>query len=266
MNLAYILRKNKIKIFFIVFTMLMVWLFVFLTMGNTLPEQPPTPPAYIRQANLLILMYHDFSPEPPEDAELMKLVTTADKLSADIDVLLEMGYQPISLEDYFYGLAEQGQKYFVITFDDGYKGVYDIAFPLLMERQIPAAVFFNTGMEHYQAFLHYWLLQELEQSGLFKIYTHLAYHVNAAELPIEDYTRYLDASIDFLNTYVGEKPMFLAYPYGKYNRKTYRVAHERGIELQLAQEMLFPATDILLRVNVPYDADMKELVKKAPHN
>jgi len=267
-------QKRKTEILTIIFTLLAVGFFAALalmpdvraiTLQYPLAKQP-TPPNYIRQANLLILMYHDVCLEPPEDAEQKKLVTTAEKLAADIDALLELGYEPISLEDYYYGLAKPAQKYFVISFDDGYRGVYDIAYPLLLEKQIPAVVFFNTGMEHYEAFLHYQQLQELEQSGLFKIYTHLAYHDSAKELPPEEYTRYLEASVKFLNTYLGEKPMFLAYPYGRYNRETYQVALEHGIKLQLAQKMLFPAADILLRVNVPYDVDMKKLVKRATHN
>ena len=268
MNLRYLLQKKREIIRTVVISVLLLGIIALLVIGvgssNNLP--PAAPHDYIRQANLLVLMYHDVSLEPPVDPEHIELVTTGEKLAADIDALLGLNYQPISLEDYYFGLAEAGQKYFVISFDDGYKGVYDVAYPVLLEKQIPAAVFFNTGMEHYQAFLHYQDLQELEQSGLFKIYTHLAYHVKATELPIEEYRRQLDASIEFLNTYVGEKPMFLAYPYGEHNLDTCLLAREHGIQLQLVQKMHFPAEDILVRVNVPYNADIKKLVKKAPHN
>jgi peptidoglycan/xylan/chitin deacetylase (PgdA/CDA1 family) len=223
-------------------------------------------PNYIRQANLLVLMYHDMSTTPPEDKERIALTTTAEKLAADIDALLELGYRPISLEDYYNGLAKPGQKSFVISFDDGYRGVYDLAYPVLLEKQTPACIFFNTGMEWHDTFLKYEQLQDMEASGLVRVYTHLSYHIKTTEMPIEEFIGYLDASVYELNQYLGEKPMFLAYPYGVYSQETYQVAVEHGIELQLAQKMLFPAADILLRVNVPYDADMKRLVKKAPHN
>jgi peptidoglycan/xylan/chitin deacetylase (PgdA/CDA1 family) len=252
-------------------SLLVIGLFVVFTLtynvkANTVQTEHSSPSKYIRQANLLVLMYHDMSLEPPEDAERIALATTAEKLAADIDALLELGYKPISLEDYYHGLAELGQKYFVISFDDGYKGVYDIAYPVLLEKQAPACIFFNTGMEWHATFLKYEQLQDMEASGLVKVYTHLSYHMKATEMPIEEFTNYTDASIHELNRHLGEKPMFLAYPYGVYNKETYQVALEHGIRLQLAQKMLFPAADILLRVNVPYDADMKKLVKKAPHN
>ena len=219
-----------------------------------------------RQGNLLVLMYHDISLEAPQDTKLMAVVTTGEKLTADIDALLELDYLPISLEDYYNGKVDSGQKYFALTFDDGYMSVYDIAYPILREKQIPAAVFFNTGMEHYPAFLHYQQLQELEQSGLVKIYTHLAYHDRATKLPLEEFIHQLESSVDFLNTYVGEKPMFMAYPYGDYNRITYRIVREHGILLQFAQKIRFPAEDILVRVNVPYNIDIKKLIKESPHN
>ena len=264
--------KNKAKILSMAFILLAIGFFgVFSLLQNsgafsTQAEHVLAPPAFVRQSNLLVLMYHDVSQIPPVGPEQIAVVTTAEKLAADIDALLDLGYLPISLEDYHFGLTEPDKKYFAITFDDGYMGVYDNAYPVLLEKQIPAAVFFNTGMEHYQAFLHYQQLQELEQSGLFRIYTHLAYHKRATEIPIEEYERQLDASIQFLSDYVGEKPMFLAYPYGDYDRKIYLAAREHGIALQFAQKRRFKADDILIRVNVPYNADINKLVKKAPHH
>lgn len=236
--------------------------------GSGLPLIPPRSPQvpYARQANLLVLMYHDLSPQPPQDAERIALTTTAEKFSADIDALLELGYEPISLEDYYYGLAEAGQKYFVISFDDGYAGIHDLAYPVLLEKQVPACIFFNTGMEIYDSFLDYGQLWHMEKSGLIKVYSHLEYHINATELSIEEFNDYLDTSMTKLRRFLWEDNKFLAYPYGAYNRKTYRAAHEYGVQLQLTQKMLFPAADVLVRVNVPYDADMKKLVKKAPHN
>jgi len=231
-----------------------------------LPGQPEGS-AYVRQGNLLVLMYHEVDPTPPVDKASLALYTTPEKLTQDIDDLLGLGYTPISLVDYYNGQAQAGHNYFAITFDDGYQGVYQYAFPLLQELQVPASVFFNTGMEADKAFLHYWQLQEMAQSGFFTIYSHLAYHERATKLPAGQFECYLQASLDFLQKYVGDQgPMFLAYPYGDYNRATYDTARAAGIKLQFAQKMQFPAADVLVRVNVPYNVQMQDLLKKAPLN
>lgn len=224
-----------------------------------------------QNGNFLVLMYHDFCVEPPQSTEQKSLFTTGEKFAADIDALLALGYLPISLEDYYLGKADPEQKYFAITFDDGYQGVFNFAYPVLVEKQVPGAVFFNTGQAWTLGFLHYWQLREFEEAGLLKIYSHLAYHVKATEQTAEDFTSYLDASLrdlrQYLYEYVGvENSLFMAYPYGDYNRQVYDIAVERGIKLQFVQKKLFAADDVLVRVNVPYDADMAKLVKKAPHN
>ena len=233
------------------------WLF------NT-PTLVHTP--FSKHSNLLVLMYHDICQDPPEDAERIAIATTAQKLATDIDTLLELGYKPIALEDYYLGLAEAEQKYFVISFDDGYVGVHDLAYPVLQEKQVPACVFFNTGMEIYDTFLSYGQLWHMQKSGLIKVYSHLEYHINATEMSAEELQDSLETSMTKLRRFLWEENKFLAYPYGAYNRETYRVAEEYGVQLQLVQKMRFRAPDVLVRVNVPFDADMKKLVKKAIHN
>ncbi|MCL1816328.1 MAG: polysaccharide deacetylase family protein [Clostridiales bacterium] len=270
MNFIKLIRKNKTVLLIALAVLIMG--FVFLLLMNTGKGDlawsslmrllsPPSP-----VAGLLVLMYHDISLEPPTEAELMAITTTADKFAEDIDTLLELGYKPISLEDYYYGRVNAKQKYFIVTFDDGYVGVHDFAYPVLLEKQVPACVFFNTGMEIYDTFLSFGQLWHMEKSGLINVYSHLEYHVKATEMPVEDFVDCLDTSLTKLRRFLWEENKFLAYPYGDYNRETYRAAQEYGVKLQLVQKMQFPAADILVRVNVAYDTDMRKLVKKAPRN
>ncbi|MCL1974629.1 MAG: polysaccharide deacetylase family protein [Firmicutes bacterium] len=228
--------------------------------------QLPAHLPFTKHAKLLVLMYHDISEETPLDAERIAITTTAAKLAADIDDLIELGYEPIALEDYYNGQAQAGHKYFVISFDDGYVGVHDLAYPVLVEKQVPACIFFNTGMEIYDTFLSYGQLWHMEKSGLIKVYSHLEYHINATEMTQEEFIEALDTSMTKLRRFLWQEQKFLAYPYGAYNRKTYKAAQEFGVQLQLVQKKLFFATDVLVRVNVPYDANINKLIKMAPYN
>lgn len=98
---------------------------------------------------LLVLMYHDLSPEPhPGDK--------SDSLRAELAVYhfachirsLVGAVRVITLRDAMAELRETGkfrENSVAITFDDGYKSVYSSAFPILKQYGASATVFLLTG-------------------------------------------------------------------------------------------------------------------------
>lgn len=94
------------------------------------------------------LMYHKITENP---AEVSDWTITKEMLEADFAEIKERGYTPITVADYFYykkfadSLATRGnynlvadffRKYpkpIIITFDDGYEGIYTYVLPLLKE-------------------------------------------------------------------------------------------------------------------------------------
>ncbi len=88
----------------------------------------------------LILMYHRFS-ETPEG------ISTPSRRFAEQLEYLTQHYRIVPLSE-IAGYLQRGEAIpsglAVITIDDGYRDAYDIAFPLLREREVPATVFVVT--------------------------------------------------------------------------------------------------------------------------
>ena len=86
---------------------------------------------YISQKNLQIpiFVYHDLV-ENESEIEYDYMQTTVDKFEKQITGLMELGYKPITYEDlvqYKNGEKQIPKWSFLITFDDGYTGVYKLS-------------------------------------------------------------------------------------------------------------------------------------------
>ena len=90
-----------------------------------------------------VLLYHACEPVESDFVRGLTSNTTPEAFAAQLDFLQER-YQVIPL-----ALLEEGQipdRAVVITFDDGYRSVYEAAYPLLGERGMPATVYLVTAV------------------------------------------------------------------------------------------------------------------------
>lgn len=217
--------------------------------------------------NTIILMYHTFVTEGKPTAEQDTLYTTAEKLAADIDALRQAGYHSISLWAYRMGLFDPDQKYFVLTMDDGYVTNYTVAFPVLAEKEVYADIFANTAAMGVEGHLTWEMCREMEESGLVHLYSHLDHHDRVTFLAPDDQYKWLKQSVDAIGRELGEKQLWgMSYPYGDYNRAVFERYRDMGARFQLVQGAKFDDPELLVRINVPYSADMKKIIKKATHN
>lgn len=86
-----------------------------------------------------ILMYHNIAPISEND-----MTITPAQLDGELAALNENGYSTVSfseLEDYISYGTPLPEKAVVITFDDGYLGNYEYAFPLLQKYGMKATIF-----------------------------------------------------------------------------------------------------------------------------
>jgi peptidoglycan/xylan/chitin deacetylase (PgdA/CDA1 family) len=112
---------------FVVLLIVFLWLVYFL--------MPPP-------LGLPILMYHKIS-----DHENDKLTISVDRLDEQLDCIKRLGYQPISFSDlrnFTQHRQPLPEKPVLLTFDDGYQTVYDLAYPLLKRHGFKATVFIPT--------------------------------------------------------------------------------------------------------------------------
>jgi len=101
------------------------------------PEQPPSGGPVYYQDKVVALIYHHFA-SPESDITISR-----ERLASHLDLLRGKGYRVIKLEDLlnFFEGRSLPPNAVLITIDDGYNSVYEVAFPELRHRKMPAAVF-----------------------------------------------------------------------------------------------------------------------------
>ena len=139
----------------------------------------PIPPLRARPVSLgyrhgvIVLCYHDLSPQPHN----VYTVTPA-AFAAQMGALRALGYHTISLDRMVAYVAGRQvalpRKPVLVTFDDGAKGVWIYAEPVLRRLRIQAAVMLITGdvSQHQPYYLDWAEVAALQASGRFEFGDH----------------------------------------------------------------------------------------------
>ena len=164
-----------------------------------------------------VLIYHRVGGGSPDerDVPLAEFRRQVDVLSACRTVALDDALDALDAGDAAPGV--------VLTFDDGFRDVYEHAWPLLREAGLPFTVYVATayvgGTMHWEgstakdvggAALHWGELQEMVASGLCTIGNHTHRHVRP-ELLVDGE---LDRCSDELEQHLGVRPRHFAYTWG----------------------------------------------------
>ncbi len=88
-------------------------------------------------------MYHGVGSRPAH-ADPHNLFVAVPDITAHLQWLQSRGWQALSLSEYLAGAV--GPRRFLVTFDDGYRSVHDLALPLLCDMGVPATVFVCSGL------------------------------------------------------------------------------------------------------------------------
>lgn len=259
-------------------------------------EEREAEPRYVRYARaaeepealageyIPVLMYHHFA---IRDMGMGNgVVTTTTELEDHLRYFKSDGWRVISLEelDKVLTKAEQkkerlhddseglglDQKYLCITMDDGYYSNYDLGYPLFKQYRAPASVFavtdFVTEQTGIQKFT--WKqAEEMEKSGIMKIYSHTADHVPVTEGEEEVFLESMQKSEETLaENLSGERVKAMAYPNGRYTEESQRLLTEDGYEMQFTiEEGVITGTtpmDAIPRITVTSGMDGKDVVRK----
>lgn len=99
---------------------------------------------------VLILSYHRVVADFDDEAQrcIPGLLVSRATFERHIEELAHTGYHIVSLDEALQvvsGLKESARDVAVLTFDDGYRDVYEHAFPVLRRRGLPATVYLATG-------------------------------------------------------------------------------------------------------------------------
>lgn len=189
---------------------------------------------YIGEKNLQIpiFVYHDIVKDESE-VEYDYMQTTVDKFEEQISGLMKLGYKPISYQDlvnYKNGKTAIPKWSFLITFDDGYMGIYENAFKIAKKYNIPMASFVIDDKVGENGFFSWEQAKEMNDSGLISIYshgyTHAEYNKKSAESLKED----TDNAYSNLQHKLNRKDLLkvFTYPYGLYTDQQRTILGKEG--------------------------------------
>ena len=182
------------------------------------------PPASAGNTRLYVLMYHSVIPDGGECGEW---VTTESQLRADLQWMAEHGYTTVLPGELAAG-KPLPERAVLLTFDDGYGNNYSVAFPLLKEYGAKAvfSMIVERTVTEFHGFLDWGMCREMLESGLAEIGSH-TYNLHdplhgIQRLGGESWQSYegrvfadIENSIQVLESTLGCKINFFAYPYGK---------------------------------------------------
>ena len=180
-----------------------------------------------------VLVYYSFSKNKPG-----KTPVTQDDFKAQMKYLKENGYNVITLDQLldFLDYKEQiPEKSVVITFDDGWRSIYNIAFPIMKEYGFPATLFIYTDFIGGGKAISWKQVKKLSENG-FDIQCKTKTHRNlAAKKKKESFKKYfksLEMEISYPKKLIKKKLnkecKYQAYPYGKTNNLVIAMLKKHG--------------------------------------
>nr|WP_298379591.1 poly-beta-1,6-N-acetyl-D-glucosamine N-deacetylase PgaB [uncultured Halomonas sp.] len=215
-----------------------------------------------------VISYHDvIDVAQTPDLKIYPQTITRDLLVKQFNMIDELGYHPVSFQqvlDAKAGKQPLPDKAVVLTFDDGYRSVYDIIFPLLKLYDYPAVIApvgswmavpeggevpYGDIMLPRERFLSWDQLRELHDSPLIEVASHtydLHYGIignpQGNQEPAATTPKWTPQGYESENEYVarvrddlarasqqlerelGEAPRVIFWPYGAYSNATLDIA------------------------------------------
>ena len=195
------------------------------------------------KAGVTVLIYHRFG----ED----KYPTTnidVERFREQLEYLKNNEYTVISLQQLVGYLQEDTtlpERSVVITIDDGYRSVYENAWPLLKEFGYPFTVFLyaKATEDRHWNYMTWGQVMEMKSAGV-DFQNHGFAHEHMAFMPsgmaMDEYRAWIRAdlavSTRILSEELKERPRFFAVPYGEYNKVILEEIRSFGYEAILLQD------------------------------
>ena len=187
-----------------------------------------------RYQTVPVLVYHQFG-----EKSANRMTVSREAFEAQMRLLREKGYRVIPLAQlvaFAEYRAQLPEKSVVITIDDGWRTMYDIAFPILRKYGYPATLFVYTQLISGGAKTLSWdQVREMAEQGL-DVQCHTVTHRNlalqqegeSAEQYFAAVRREIGEATGLIEQKTGRRPTVLAYPYGETNGLAIELLRRQG--------------------------------------
>ena len=225
----------------------------------------------------LVLCYHAVSPDWPAD-----LSVNPEDLRSQLEHFVRRGYHGVTFAQVATG--NNASKALAVTFDDGYRSVYDHAFPILEDLGLPGTVFVpaaHVGQSHPMSWpgIERWggtpyegeldcmswdQLRELADHG-WEVGSHTLSHPRLPELDDATLQRELTESREICADQMGKPCRTLAYPYGADDERVRAATRDAGYEAAAVPRLGEPSRFSWPRVGIyPLDGAVRFRFKVSP--
>lgn len=205
-----------------------------------------------------VLMYHRVG--QAANAWEAKYCVSPERFASHMKALQKRDLRACTIEDFVAWLGGQAalpDGAFVLTFDDGFRGVYEHAFPVLSAMGWPATVFLVSGLlgKHDQ-----WTasenpggktypllgLREIDKMarGGFSFQSHSRTHPDLTKLTGIALTDELMGARKDLEDLLGRPVPYVAYPYGRYNEDVLGATQAAGYTAAFSVQPGFNRRDV----------------------
>jgi peptidoglycan/xylan/chitin deacetylase (PgdA/CDA1 family) len=194
-------------------------------------------------ASATVLIYHRFGEEKYPSTNV-----SVARFAEQLVFLKKNKYTVVPLVDLVRMLTAGrplAEKTVAITIDDGYKSVYEKAWPVLRSFGYPFTVFLyvkatDTGHWDYMTWDQ---VREMRAAGVdFQDhgYAHRRFGSIPEQMSAQEYTAWIGEdfakSSSIIERELGYRPKMLAFPYGEYNRSVIAVARDLGYTATFTQD------------------------------
>jgi len=218
-----------------------------------------------------ILCYHRFG-----DSCESNLCVSRETFAAQLEYLKQNDYHVISLAqltEFLEYRAAIPAKSVVITIDDGYRSIYDIAYPLLKQYRYPATLFIYTDFIQATSMAMTWDQVRRMKADGFEIGSHSITHADLTLKKNDEdegaflarVTAEIVESKKIIDQELNQDTVFFAFPYGIYNQLTVELSQKAGYRLGLGIQNggnPFFADPLTLRRNQILSEDMDYFSKR----
>lgn len=204
-----------------------------------------------KKYDIPVIMYHRIIKE--DGIKGVHGIYVLDKVfDEQMKYLKDNGYQTITFEDIKNGKwrdrFNKGNKWIILTFDDGYKDNYEVAFPILKKYGFKATIYLlgevkynkwdvdepKNPEERFDLMTDDEIL-EMQEYGI-EFGGHTLTHPKLAKINIADARCEIIGSKKILEKKLGKKMNVFAYPYGNLNEEVKTIVKEAGYEFAVATD------------------------------
>lgn len=175
--------------------------------------------------NKVVVIYYHEVVEDGMGFSYQKIDKT--KFEKQMKYLHDEGYSSILFSELERPILD---KTVIVSFDDGFKSVYQNAYPIMERYGIKGNIYLPTryiGVD--DKFMTWEMVQELHETDMFEFAGHTHNHVDIRTLSEENLMKEIEKSDSIIKDRLGYMPKAFCMPYGTYDNKSINLLNKMDV-------------------------------------